>query len=278
MRHLAESCLKEGLTDSARPTKEGDGNQLYNKGNGDMSELAVVAERNDRIAAVTTHPPGVVPSRSLSSATVAFKAGQMPNVQRTMDVAVALLALLFLLPLLLIVACAVKATSRGPVVFRHQRVGRGGKAFHCYKFRSMVIDAEQRLNNILLNDPVARAEWAFDQKLKKDPRVTPIGRFLRASSLDELPQFFNVLRGDMSMVGPRPIVAAEIVRYGRRIEQYMAVRPGITGLWQVSGRNHVSYRRRVAMDYLYSRKQSVSFDLRIMVATVPMVLLAKGSY
>lgn len=197
---------------------------------------------------------------------------------RAMDFAVALVALLFFLPLMLLIAALIFVTDPGPIFFAHRRIGRDGRYFRCLKFRSMAVDAEARLADVLATDPVARAEWARDHKLKDDPRITRIGAFLRKSSLDELPQFFNVLRGDMALVGPRPIVEAEALRYGRYFAHYCSVRPGITGLWQVSGRNNVSYRRRVAFDVAYSRSRSTLFDVKILAMTVPSVMLARGSY
>lgn len=191
---------------------------------------------------------------------------------------IALLALVFLLPLMLAVALAIWVQDRGPVLFAHRRVGLGGRSFHCLKFRSMALDAEARLQSLLANDPAAAAEWAADHKLRNDPRVTPLGAFLRKTSLDELPQLFNVLKGEMSLVGPRPIVDAEIVRYGRRFTDYCKVKPGITGLWQVSGRNDVSYRTRVAMDAVYAKRKCGRLDVWILAATIPAVLARKGSY
>jgi exopolysaccharide production protein ExoY len=185
---------------------------------------------------------------------------------------------LFILPLMIGIALAIRAHDGGPVFFRHRRVGRNGKAFYCMKFRTMSVDAEARLNELLATDPAARAEWARDFKLRHDPRVTPIGRFLRRSSLDELPQIFNLMRGEMNLVGPRPIVEAEIARYGWRYRHYCAVKPGITGLWQVSGRNDVSYRARVAMDSLYARRRCTLLDIRILAATLPAVLSKRGCY
>jgi lipopolysaccharide/colanic/teichoic acid biosynthesis glycosyltransferase len=190
----------------------------------------------------------------------------------------ALLGLLFVLPLMIAVALAIWVQDRGPVLFAHRRVGRGGKPFYCLKFRSMALDSEARLAELLATDPAARAEWEADHKLRNDPRVTPLGVFLRKTSLDELPQLFNVLRGEMNLVGPRPIVEAEIVKYGSRFRHYCAVKPGITGLWQVSGRNDVSYRARVAMDTLYARRQSAVLDAWVIMATIPAVLARKGSY
>jgi Undecaprenyl-phosphate galactose phosphotransferase WbaP len=197
---------------------------------------------------------------------------------RAFDIVIAVLAIIFLAPLLLTVALAVKLGDGGPALFGHQRLGLGGRPFRCLKFRSMQIDADQRLAAVLASDPFARREWERDHKLRKDPRITPIGDFLRKSSLDELPQLFNVLRGEMSIVGPRPIVAAEVRRYGARYASYCKVRPGITGFWQVSGRNDTTYRRRVAMDTVYARNKTFWWDIKIVFLTVPAVVLAKGSY
>ncbi len=200
------------------------------------------------------------------------------SIFRALDVTICMLALLFLLPLMVLVAAAVFLQDGGPVLFSHRRIGRGGRPFYCIKFRSMTSGAETRLAAVLASNPVARAEWARDHKLRIDPRVTPLGSFLRRSSLDELPQLLNVLRGEMSIVGPRPIVEAEISRYGRRFRHYCAVKPGITGLWQVNGRNEVNYRSRVAMDCLYVKSQSPWLYMWIVVATIPAVLTRKGSY
>ena len=197
---------------------------------------------------------------------------------RALDIIVSILALIFLAPLLIFVAVAVYVTDPGPIFFAHRRIGRNGQAFPCLKFRSMVIDADRRLSELLSMDSHARFEWEQDHKLRNDPRITAIGAFLRRSSIDELPQLMNVLRGEMSIVGPRPIVEDEIVRYGRKFKMYCRVRPGITGLWQVSGRNDISYRRRVACDVIYARSKSLKFDLRIILMTLPAVLHAKGSY
>jgi lipopolysaccharide/colanic/teichoic acid biosynthesis glycosyltransferase len=196
----------------------------------------------------------------------------------TLNVVVTLALLLFLLPVMLLVALAVYMQDGGPILFAHRRIGLNGRVFHCLKFRSMAVDAEQRLAHLLATDPVARAEWELDHKLRRDPRVTPIGAFLRKSSLDELPQLLNVLRGDMSLVGPRPIVEAEVAKYGRRFRYYCAVKPGITGLWQVSGRNDTSYRTRVALDSLYAQRRHVGLDAYIIACTVPVVLAKRGSY
>ena len=201
-----------------------------------------------------------------------------PAPDRILDIVVALAALVFVAPLMFFIGIFVMLSSPGPILFRQERLGRGGRTFSCLKIRTMRIDSDALLDKLLADDSAARAEWDRDRKLRSDPRVFAVGHFLRRTSLDELPQLINVLVGDMSIVGPRPIVAAEAVRYRRYITAYFAVRPGITGLWQVSGRNHTTYRRRVACDVVYVRAKSAGNDLRIMAMTVPTVLLARGAY
>ena len=198
--------------------------------------------------------------------------------KRALDISGAVFGLIVFAIPMLVIAVAIKLDSRGPVFFRQKRIGFDGRLFDCYKFRTMATDAEARLDALLASDPAARAEWDKDHKLRDDPRVTGVGRFLRKSSLDELPQLWSVLKGDMSLVGPRPIVEKEAARYGRYLQHYCAVRPGLTGLWQISGRNDVSYRRRVAYDVLYVRTSGVYDNLRILVLTVPSVLASRGSY
>ena len=200
------------------------------------------------------------------------------TVIRVMDVVIVSLALMFLLPLIVVIAVAIFVQDGGPIFFAHRRIGRGGRPFYCLKFRSMAVGAEARLATLLASSPVARAEWARDHKLRYDPRITPLGAFLRRSSLDELPQLLNVLRGEMSIVGPRPIVEAEISRYGRRFRHYCSVKPGITGLWQISGRTDVSYRSRVAMDCLFVKSKCPWLYVWIVIATIPAVVMRKGSY
>jgi Undecaprenyl-phosphate galactose phosphotransferase WbaP len=201
-----------------------------------------------------------------------------PIAKRALDIIGAGLGLVVLSPFFLIVALMVRADG-GPVFFAHQRVGRGGKLFGCMKFRSMVIDSQARLEALLANDPAARAEWEATRKLKNDPRITRIGRFLRSTSLDELPQLINVLRGEMSLVGPRPVQEAEIDRYyGASAAHYMAVRPGITGLWQVSGRSETSYESRVALDVAYVSRPSMIADLTILLRTPVAVLSRRGAH
>lgn len=196
---------------------------------------------------------------------------------RAFDFVIAIAALILVSPILLYLAIMVKCADGGPAIFAHERIGRGGRRFKCLKLRSMVVDADERLAAVLAECADARREWERDHKLRDDPRITPFGGFLRRSSLDELPQLFNVLRGEMSIVGPRPIVAKEASRYGARLAWYCQVRPGITGLWQVSGRNDVAYRRRVAMDILYARNKTVWLDIKILFLTIPAVLTAKGA-
>jgi lipopolysaccharide/colanic/teichoic acid biosynthesis glycosyltransferase len=197
---------------------------------------------------------------------------------RLSDIVIASAVLLFVAPLLVIVMVLVWAQDGGPMIFAHSRIGRGGQMFKCLKLRTMRTDAAAQLAHILATNSEARAEWDRDQKLRHDPRITRIGRFLRKSSIDEFPQLWNVLKGEMSLVGPRPIVPAEVARYGRRFQDYARVRPGITGLWQVSGRNDTSYRRRVALDVMYSRAYSASLYFRILIMTVPAVLFSRGSF
>jgi lipopolysaccharide/colanic/teichoic acid biosynthesis glycosyltransferase len=201
-----------------------------------------------------------------------------PIAKRALDMIGAGIGLMLLSPFFLIVALMVRADG-GPSFFAHQRVGRGGKLFGCLKFRSMVIDSQARLETLLANDPAARAEWEATRKLKNDPRITRIGRFLRSTSLDELPQLINVLRGEMSLVGPRPVQEAEIDRYyGASAAHYMAVRPGITGLWQVSGRSETSYESRVALDVAYVSRPSMIADLTILLRTPVAVLSRRGAH
>ncbi len=199
------------------------------------------------------------------------------TILRLLDIVVGIVAVIVFAPLLIGLVIAICVTSPGPLIFAQPRIGKDGREFRCFKFRTMVIDATDRLEQLLASDPAARAEWARDHKLRNDPRITPLGRFLRKSSLDELPQFFNLINGTMSIVGPRPIVNAEVVRYGRRFADYCRVRPGITGLWQVSGRSDTTYRRRVALDVAYSKHRSLGLNIKIMMMTVPAVLAAKGS-
>ncbi|MCJ8145224.1 sugar transferase [Ancylobacter sp. A5.8] len=192
--------------------------------------------------------------------------------KRILDVCIAATAGVLLSPVIMMTAVLIKASTDGPVVFAHRRVGFGGREFYCYKFRTMVCDAERVLQEHLRADPAAAEEWQLTRKLENDPRVTFIGRILRNSSLDELPQLLNVLRGEMSCVGPRPIVRDEIALYGQMAEHYMSVRPGMTGAWQVSGRSRLSYAERVAIDADYVRNWSFWTDVAIILRTIPALL------
>ncbi|MCH3915381.1 MAG: undecaprenyl-phosphate galactose phosphotransferase WbaP [Acidaminococcaceae bacterium] len=181
-------------------------------------------------------------------------------------------------PILLLLIVLIKHDSPGPVIFAHRRIGRHGKYFMCYKFRTMCIDAQNKLEQYLKDNPEMREEWEKDFKLKDDPRITRIGHFLRKTSLDELPQIFNVLKGDMSLVGPRPIIKAEVPRYGDYINDYFMVRPGITGMWQVNGRSDTTYDERVGMDSWYVRNWAVWLDVMLLFRTFKAVFKGKGAY
>jgi exopolysaccharide production protein ExoY len=200
------------------------------------------------------------------------------TLKRIVDIAIALSGIVLLAPLLIICLIATVVTSPGPALFRHRRVGFNGKYFDCLKFRTMVADAPDRLRQLLESDPTAAAEWAAHRKLRYDPRITAIGAILRKSSMDELPQLFNVLRGDMSVVGPRPVTEEELVRYSSSAGAYLACRPGITGLWQVSGRSTTTYNKRVACDTFYASNWSMALDAKILIVTIPSVLLSDNAY
>ncbi|EJP32583.1 undecaprenyl-phosphate galactose phosphotransferase WbaP [Selenomonas sp. FOBRC9] len=200
------------------------------------------------------------------------------TVKRAFDLVCSILGLIVILPVMVGVAVAIYIDDPGAVVFAHRRIGRNGRTFSCYKFRSMVKDAETRLTQYLAENPEAREEWERDFKLKDDPRITRIGHFLRRTSLDELPQILNVIRGEMSLVGPRPIVQKEIVRYGDLISDYYLVPPGITGLWQVSGRSDTTYDERVQMDSWYVRNWSIWLDFVYLMKTVQVVFKKEGAY
>ena len=200
--------------------------------------------------------------------------------KRLGDITFALTVLTLGSPLLLLIALAVKVTSSGPIFFGHKRLGKNGETFRCWKFRTMYPDAECRLVKLLGSDPELYKEYALTHKLKKDPRVTPLGHLLRVTSLDELPQVVNILRGEMSVIGPRPIIAEEVPHYGEHFHEVFSVLPGITGLWQSSGRNNLSYERRVVLDLEYVRGYSLRLDWKIFLRTVKVLLLPKkyGAY
>jgi len=198
--------------------------------------------------------------------------------KRAFDIVVSVCGLVVVVPLGLLLAAAIYLDSPGPVIFAHRRIGQGGREFPCYKFRSMVPHAEQVLESYLAAHASAREEWQQNFKLRNDPRITRIGAFLRKTSLDELPQLFNVLKGEMSLVGPRPIIQAEVEKYGSYIHDFYLVPPGITGMWQVNGRSDTTYEERVEMDSWYVRNWSVWIDMVYLLKTIKVVWERKGAY
>lgn len=197
--------------------------------------------------------------------------------KRALDISITALSLIFMSPLLLFLAVAVFVMIGRPIIFRHTRLGLNGKRFSCLKFRTMVPHAETALQRHLANNPEAAREWARNFKLQDDPRITPFGHFLRRSSFDELPQLFNILVGDMSLVGPRPIVPDELTKYGDQADLLLSVRPGLTGLWQVSGRSNLSNEMQVALDIHYIQTWTFTQDIKIIARTVPAVLMQRGA-
>ena len=204
----------------------------------------------------------------------------MGNLVKTaFDYILTVVGAVFISPLLVYIAYRIKKEDPGPVFFAHTRIGKNCNPFPCYKFRSMVVNSQEMLQKYLAENPAAREEWERDFKLKDDPRVTPIGKFLRSTSLDELPQIFNVLRGEMSLVGPRPVIQEELDKYyGETAKLYCTVKPGITGLWQVSGRSDIGYDERVALDATYIKYRSMWGDIVILWKTIGVVLMKKGAY
>jgi Undecaprenyl-phosphate galactose phosphotransferase WbaP len=199
------------------------------------------------------------------------------TIKRASDIIIASLILIILAPLLAIIAFSIRRDG-DPAFFKQTRVGRDGVHFECYKFRTMVVDAEARLADVLANDPSAKEEWEAHQKMAKDPRITATGKWLRKGSLDELPQLINVLKGEMSIVGPRPCFEDQIEQYGERFGSYLVMRPGITGLWQVSGRNQTTFEERAELEAWYVENWSMWLDLFVLVKTIPVVLLARGAH
>ena len=197
--------------------------------------------------------------------------------KRAFDIFGAVLLSILAAPAILMIAIIIRS-SGSPVIFGHERIGKGRKLFSCYKFRSMNLEAESDLQELLTVDPKLRVEWEENHKLRNDPRITRFGEFLRKSSLDELPQLWNVIKGEMSLVGPRPVVEDELERYGRKAPVYCSVKPGITGLWQISGRSNVTYSRRVSLDALYVRNQTLVLDLWILFCTVKVVAKRVGAH
>ena len=198
--------------------------------------------------------------------------------KRGLDLFLVALCLPALLLLIASIALVIRTTSPGPIFFSHRRIRRHGRFFSMWKFRTMCVNSAEVLENYLAANPTARAEWRKDHKLKYDPRVTRVGDFLRRTSLDELPQIWNVMTGSMSLVGPRPIVAAEVEKYGLFFADYCLVKPGVTGLWQVSGRSRVSYPERVQLDRHYAHHWSLTADVRILSRTLSAVVNQDGAY
>jgi len=199
-------------------------------------------------------------------------------IKRFMDVGIVILGTIIFSPLILCLTFLVKISSPGPILYSQERIGQGGKCFKAYKFRSMIIDADIKLKQLLAKDSNAKEEWDKYQKLKNDPRITAIGKFLRKTSLDEIPQFINIIRGEMSLVGPRPIVSDEIIKYGEDFQRIFSVKPGLTGLWQVSGRSDTNYADRVSFDTYYLQSWSVWLDLWIIYKTMGVIIKGKGAY
>lgn len=200
------------------------------------------------------------------------------RVKRCADIVLSLLGSVVTVPLGLLITLCIRCDSAGPILYTQQRLGQGGKPIKVYKFRTMIVDADAVLHDCLTQNPELAEEWKLDRKLKQDPRLTRVGRILRKTSLDELPQLWNVLTGSMSLVGPRPIVAAEKKNYGPVFEEYCLVKPGITGLWQISGRNNTSYEERVRFDHYYVSNWSVWMDIWILARTIPVVVMGQGAY
>jgi len=200
--------------------------------------------------------------------------------KRYFEIFFSIFIILFSIPLVLVLSLLIKLNSRGPIFFKQIRIGKDKKPFECIKFRTMSKEADDILNNLLLKDKKLRKEFKKTQKLKNDPRITPVGKFLRKTSLDEFPQFLNVLKGEMSLIGPRPIVEEEKIRYGKHLNKVLSIKPGITGLWQVSGRNKLSYKRRIKLDLIYVNERNISMDLNILIRTIGVILFPfdRGAY
>jgi len=201
------------------------------------------------------------------------------KVKRIFDIVFSIFAIIITLPLFIIIALLIKLTDGGNIIYVHERIGKGGKKFKVLKFRSMYMNADKKLEEILKNNPKAKEEWEKTFKLKNDPRITPIGKFLRKTSLDELPQFINVLKGDMSIVGPRPVVEEELKKYYKdKAELYKSIKPGITGYWQVEGRSDTDYNERIKMDEYYIKNRSFLMDLKIIIKTIKIMITGKSAY
>ncbi len=236
-----------------------------------QAENAIVGRLVDRTRTQNQHTDS---GAAYPSEEPVVKGNAYEIAKRAIDIALSSLVLAIGFPLLLFIALAIKLTSKGPVLFKQQRLGRHGKVFSCYKFRTMIVNAEE----FLQRNPDLQAQFNGNFKLKNDPRISLVGGFLRKTSLDELPQFINVLQGSMSIIGPRPIVPSELVKYGPYSQKLLCVKPGLGGLWQVSGRSNLSYDRRVALDALYIQHRSVTLDCELLLATAVNVLGCHGAY
>jgi undecaprenyl-phosphate galactose phosphotransferase len=203
----------------------------------------------------------------------------MASSKRIFDALFSLGAILFFLPLGIAIAALIKITTSGPIFYSSKRVGKGGQPIECWKFRTMYLDADKKLLEILQENPKLKKEWDTHFKLKDDPRVSGIGKILRKTSLDELPQFWNVLKGDLSVVGPRPVTEEEIKKYfGTKAAKILSVRPGLTGIWQTSGRSLLTFEERIRLEESYVDRQSLAFDLKIIFKTIPMIFISKGAF
>jgi exopolysaccharide production protein ExoY len=203
----------------------------------------------------------------------------MASTKRTFDVLFSLGAMLFFVPLGLIIALLIKLTAPGPVFYSSKRVGKDGQPILCWKFRTMIQDADKKLLELLRENPKLKQEWDIYFKLKDDPRISGIGKILRKTSLDELPQFYNVLKGDLSVVGPRPVTEEEIRKYfGPKAPKILSVRPGLTGIWQTSGRSLLTFEERIQLEESYIDRQSLTLDLRIIFKTIPAMFFTKGAF
>lgn len=199
--------------------------------------------------------------------------------KRSFDILFSSFAILIGAPIFVLIILLIKLTSKGPIFYKSQRIGKNFKPIDCWKFRTMYLDADQKLSNLLSQNPKLKEEWELYQKLKEDPRIYPVGRLLRKTSMDELPQFFNVLKGDLSVVGPRPFYQEQITQYlGKKASKFLSIPPGITGIWQVSGRNLLTFDQRLSLEEDYIDKQSFMLDLTIILKTIPALLFSKGAY
>lgn len=237
----------------------------------------------DRLADLVTPPSGSIAAGGAEI--VAYPSGVALSrrpvggvSKRLFDVSCTIAIMILAAPLLLILTLAALVSSKGPILYGHRRVGFRGQEFMCLKFRTMVVDGDKVLAEHLAANPAAAAEWAQNQKLRNDPRITPLGHFLRKTSLDELPQLINILRGEMSLIGPRPVVDEELARYGARRAAYLSARPGLSGLWQVSGRSATTYERRTELDEIYVNSWSLWGDMKIMLRTLPELLPSSRAF